>query len=83
MDIPRARRVDGTRFTEKISHVAFDTDGLAWGLVEQLEQLEKLPGAYRVNYVRWVRFEAIPFAGADELVTAQGWSAAPGAVPRG
>lgn len=31
--------------------------------------------AYRINFVRWVRFEAIPFS-AMEVVTADGWETA-------
>lgn len=79
IEIPKLRRVDGTRFKERIAHVAFDTDGTAWGLVEQLEDLGE--GICKINYVRWVRFDAIPFE-PRELVTSAGWFAAP-AVPGG
>lgn len=54
---------------EMVKHVAFDVDGNAWGLVERATQLEDPPdtkpihrGAlWRLDYKRWIRFEAIPF----------------------
>ncbi len=58
--------------SEKIDRVAFDTDGQAWGLVEQYTKLDG-HGLGRIDYSRWVRFDAIPFSDDGERVTAGTW----------
>lgn len=69
--LPRVRKIDGTT-AERIAHVGFDSDGQPWGLVERVTRLADPPGASRLNYHRWVRFDAIPFA-PDEVVTSDAW----------
>lgn len=69
MDYPIVRKLSES-LQEKISTVGFDTDGQAWGLVEQALRVQppgelasgvRHAGAWRLNFVRWVRFNAIPF----------------------
>lgn len=84
LEIPIVRRLNVDE-SEKIAHVGFDTDGQAWGLVARAVRLEEVRGdrpgnIFRVTFVRWVRFNAIPFA-ADEIVEpgAVDWQHAPSA----
>lgn len=71
---------------------AFDTDGQAWGLVTRYTRLPDSPvtiepgtsyppvrallRAGRIDHVRWVKFDALPFA-EDERVTPEGWTPTP------
>jgi hypothetical protein len=66
LDLPIARRLPGD-VQEKIAHVAFDTEGQPWGLVSKMTPIEDFPGAGRIDFDRFVRFNAIPFK-PDELV---------------
>lgn len=75
MEYPIVRRLSET-LHEKISYVGFDTDGQAWGLVEEALRVEppgelasgvKHAGAWRLNFQRWVRFNAIRTV-PDEIV---------------
>lgn len=67
---------------ERIAHLGFDSDGQAWGLVERLSWIETAPGPYsgtdkgrigRVEFVRWVRFNRIPFD-PEEVIEAGAWT---------
>jgi hypothetical protein len=66
---------------EYIDRVGFDVDGQAWGLVVRSTPAPPVSGslnrirARRINYVRWVRFDAIAFA-PDEVVTETSWETA-------
>jgi hypothetical protein len=77
--IPRVRRPTGKvgpdEPSELIGHVAFDTEGRAWGLVvSKTPILGSTHGAARLNFERFVAFTAIPFR-PDEIVTHDTWVA--------
>jgi hypothetical protein len=56
---------------ELIQDVAVDESGQQWGLVIRKTMLSPTMG--RLDAVRWVRWEATPFA-PDEVVTDTEWS---------
>ena len=71
--LPRIKKIDENT-ADRIAHVGFDSDGQCWGLVERLRRIPDVSiNAGKLNYHRWVRFEAIPFV-PDEVVTADEWS---------
>lgn len=79
-----AAEIQAHRYQEKIQHIGFDTDGQAWGLVCRFTPIELPPpapgedpryhpiGAGRLDYVRWVAMDALPFV-PEERVTPEGW----------
>jgi len=74
--MPRTRKRSDDIF-DRIKSVAFDEDGQAWGLVERFTRLpdpdQRPPDVSgEVDFDRWVKFDAIPFA-EEELVTKAGW----------
>lgn len=74
LDIPFTRRPSEV-IHEKVGHVAFDTRGGAWGLVERMTRIAppqgKDLGTWRVNYARWICFDALPFM-QDERISPEG-----------
>ncbi len=74
---------EGTR--EMIRDIATDEDGQQWGLVIRLTPMPSKDVDVRVSRlepVRWVRWNATPFAGI-EIVTPNAWEVVedPGFVP--
>lgn len=84
LPLPRANRnlPADCGYAELINLVGVDVDGQAWGLVLRNTPIpgdEERPAylhAARVEYVRWVRFDAIAFA-PDEVVTDRAWETPP------
>lgn len=74
LPFPRWRKTHPTAPREMISHVACAEDGQQWGLVVQLTKLDETMS--RIVPVRWVRWEATPFA-PEEVVTIYDWLPAP------
>jgi len=81
LQLAYVKRTESPAFGEKISHVAFDTDGNAWGLVQRYTPMGDattvegiLAGVKmgRLDYKRWIRFEAIPFE-LEERISSEGW----------
>lgn len=73
----RMTEVAGGQPRELIKRVGIDEHGQQWGLVERATPIADLSGgarAMRMDCVRWIRFEAIPFY-PDEVVTAEKWLA--------
>lgn len=72
LPFPRVRQVDG-HLTEMIRDVATDETGQHWGLVVRKTPLG--PSTARLDPVRWVRWDATPFA-YGETVTVNSWDVA-------
>ena len=81
LPIPRANRSlpADCGYAELIDRVGVDGDGQCWGLVMRRTPIRGdeykpfLMRAARLEYVRWVRFDAIAFA-PDEVVSERGWA---------
>lgn len=81
LPFPRIRRLPDSDQTELVRFVATDTDGQQWGLVElntPIPPLSDGPRGLRVSmgarrdYVRWIRFDAVPFV-PEEVITSGPW----------
>lgn len=85
LDFPWVSKKSTDDVKEQIAHVAFDTDGQAWGLVQRHTVIERSAPASgrfgtatlgRIDFVRWIAFSRLPFT-SDEFMDEHGWANAP------